>query len=248
MQKQKIFFAFLILTFGILFLNVVSAQNYTLVAGKIYTAGFNDIVSGAQVSVVCNSYSLSTTSLNDGSYAVGFDPALYPCLSGNSVGVSASTTTLTGTASGNVAECNHGETCDADFIAIINLIMNTKPSTTDNTGVGGGGGYYYFCGNGKCDTGETAITCPRDCNITKLAENKSNEAEENKTAPTNETLSSKEPTEDTAQQTSGISRITGAVIGALASSPPLTFIVLAIIIIIVASLIVRVKRAKQKDK
>ena len=122
-------------TFGLLSLglllmisliNVIDAQ--TLVAGKVYTSGYNDIVPDASISVVCNNgVPMTTTSLDDGTYAVRFNQS--ECGLGNNVEVSATKGDLSGSASGVVIECNDQNDCAEGYVSIINL---AKPVSSVN--------------------------------------------------------------------------------------------------------------------
>ena len=117
----------------IFLINVISAQ--TLVAGKIYTSGYSDIVSGADVSITCNSNILDTNSLDDGTYAVRFNQS--ECGLGNNVEVSASKGDLSGSASGVVIECNDQNDCAEGYVSIINLAIKAKESTGGHIGGSG---------------------------------------------------------------------------------------------------------------
>lgn len=64
-----------VISVGIIFLlvmvSVVSAR--TLINGKIYNSEYTNIIEGANVEVTCNGNLKTTTSADDGSYAVDYD-------------------------------------------------------------------------------------------------------------------------------------------------------------------------------
>jgi len=162
----------------ILALSIVSslASAQTMVAGKVYNSDYSSTIEGATIDVKCNSYSLTTTSLADGTYAVRF--AESECTLGDNVNVVSNKGELTGSGSGIVAECE--DNCQEDYFVIANLAMKQKPSSPGGSS-GGSSGRVYICGNGKCDSGETAITCKRDCEVkTNLTVNNN---ETNQTEP-----------------------------------------------------------------
>ena len=215
----------------VLSLNLVSSQ--ALVAGKIYNSDFSNIIGGADISVTCNSYSLNTNSLADGTYAVRFDET--KCNEGDSASVSASKSGFEGkTGLGIVSKCEDAD-CDDNYVTIVNLGIKTLASDSGNNNGGnnaGGGSVsmkYYLCGNGKCDTGETANTCAKDCNITEpLIQTTTTEIITTNTEETGE--------EEQAQNPPSFgSKILGAVIGPngkIRLSVPIVFIVLLLIVAI----------------
>lgn len=229
----------------ILSLNLASSQ--VLVAGKIYNGGFSDVISGASISVVCNSHTLNTESLVDGTYAVRFDET--ECSEGNSASVSASKSGFQGkTGSGTISVCD-GADCDEDYVTIVNLGMETAPASTGGTGGGGGGGgsggggfsvRYFMCGNGKCDTGETIKTCAKDCN--KTAELQvANPTETITDQPTEAERIGEEEKEQIPEESEALgSKILGAVIGAggkMGKWGILAFIIIIITLIFIIGLI-----------
>jgi len=146
--------------FSIIFLiSFINAQ--TLIAGKIYTSDYNALVSGAEVTVTCNSNSLITNSLDDGTYAVRFEENI--CKLDNNVQVNAVKSGLSGSGSGVVVECDGSNDCDSGLFSIVNLAIKSQSSDDDNDNNGGSNGRYYFCGNNRCDSGESVNTCPKDC-------------------------------------------------------------------------------------
>lgn len=223
------------LVLGIFLISVVSAQ--TLVAGKIYDSGYDNLVSDADVNVVCNSNTLTTTSLSDGTYAVRFEQT--DCDLGDDVDVNAVKGILSGSGSGTVIECNEENDCAEGYVSIINLAIKSQYSGSHS-----GSSRYYLCGNGKCDTGESANTCPKDC---LLPSQNQEQTQQTQTPDTNSTQTTAgvgiviNPPEN---KTNGISRITGGVIGALGTGWIIVIIFIAAILIL--SLIVRFIR-KRKD-
>ncbi len=234
MKTTKTFELF---TFGLLFciflISFINAQ--TLVAGKIYTSNYADIVSGAEVTVTCNSNPSTTTSLDDGTYAVRFEENL--CGLGDNVNVNAVKSDLSGSGSGVVIECNEQNDCTEGYISIINLAIKTKQTENYNSG---GSRRYYYCGNNKCDSGETINTCPRDCKVNTTAQTDTATANielTNNGNSGNETTNLGDNNED-----QGWVGITGAVIGALGTG--WIVIIIFIIGILGLSLVVRVIRRK----
>ncbi|GEM_PF-6415429 len=162
----------------ILTLGIASAQ--TLVAGKVYNSDYSNVIDGVSVTAQCAGNKLTTVSLNDGTYAVRFDNS--QCTLGNGVSVYASKGSLSGSESGVVIEC--AGDCSDEYSTIINMaIKNTGSGSSGGSSGGGGSVRVYICGNGKCDSGETAITCARDCAVTNNTNITSNE--NNQTEPIN---------------------------------------------------------------
>ena len=198
-------------------LNLASSE--ALIAGKIYNSDFSDTIEGADIIVACNSNTLSTNSLTDGTYAVRFDETL--CNDSSNVSVVASKSGFQAkTGPGVVRKCE-AQDCEEEYVTIVNLGMKTSPANTGNTGrTGNSGGSssgsikYYLCGNNKCDTGETPKTCPKDCKeIVQLAQTTATESANDETISTGEIneeeqSSNKETTSETL-----VSKILGAVIG-----------------------------------
>lgn len=72
MQNSKTLLAFMfVFLFAISF-----ASASTVIAGKIYTANFEDTVSNATVTVTCDALSSTVQSNSDGSYATSFNTTL----------------------------------------------------------------------------------------------------------------------------------------------------------------------------
>ena len=147
----------------LLTIGMASAQ--TLIAGKVYNSDYSSLIEGASVTVQCNTNRLVTTSLADGTYAVRFNQT--ECTLGNGVSVTASKGSLSGSGSGVVVECLSGD-CNDEYSTVINTAMketNSGSPVSSGGGSSGGGGRarVYICGNGKCDSGETEVTCARDC-------------------------------------------------------------------------------------
>lgn len=242
MKTTKAIYLLSIGLFLMIFLiNVVNAQ--TLVAGKIYNSGYSDIISGADITVTCNSNVLDTTSLDDGTYAVRFNQT--ECDLRDNVNVNGVQGDLSGSASGVVIACNNetDTNCAEGYVSIINLAIKSQQSSGSHVNLGGS--RYYNCGNGKCDSGESINTCPRDCkviinqNVTTdpNANNENNENNQTQTLTTN-----LEEDNQTTNQ-GGLSKITGAVVGTLGTG--WIVIIIFIVGVLALSLIVRFVRKKK---
>ncbi len=152
---------------AILAISCASAQ--TLIAGKVYNSDYSSVIGGASVTVHCGVSDLATISLNDGTYAVRFDKS--NCTLGNGVSVTSSKDRLRGSKSGVVAGCLSGN-CGDEYSTVINTAMkDTGSGNSGGSSSGGGHARVYICGNGKCDSGETATTCARDCKKTANSTN-----------------------------------------------------------------------------
>src|SRR3989338_11634255 len=114
------------LILGIFLINLVNAQ--TLVAGKIYNSGYTDVIKDVSITVTCNSNVLTTTSLDDGTYAVKFNENL--CGLGNSVNVNAIKEDLSSSGSGTVIECDSPNDCTEGYVSIINLAIKAKQTSS----------------------------------------------------------------------------------------------------------------------
>ncbi len=152
--------------FCLLILSIACVNAHTLIVGKTYNSDFTQPISDAIVTATCNSNSLYTDSLADGSYAIGFE--VWQCNGTNIVSIIATKTGLSGTSSGNLILGNNGGNSSIDYISVINILMKpvSNPPSPPSSGGGGTGGdvWYYKCGNKICDNGESATTCPEDCN------------------------------------------------------------------------------------
>src|SRR3989338_3057110 len=128
-----------ILCFSVLMIFVVLstalaglAGAQTLVAGKIYNSDYSSVVSGASVLVTCTStagsFDLSTTSLDDGTYAVRFNESECTVRDtvGDTVKVSASKNTLSGENSGTVIACEGDGCTESDYVSVLNLNIKTE--------------------------------------------------------------------------------------------------------------------------
>jgi len=242
-MKEKL--VFVALAFMIFSVSLASAQ--TLITGKIYSEGYSDIISGADVTVICGD-TISTDSLDDGTYAIYFEVGV--CNLESPVQVSATKGDLYGEGTGTVAECNDGDCVDSDYLAVLNLMIKAKSSSSSSSSSGGGhiSGKYYFCGNNKCDTGETAVTCPRDCQTVSggnsfttlgVTNPDSNSGSNGRDNPNPENIVVQQ--EDKPATVSGI---TGAVIGFGKTTTEIGLASLIIIFIVIVMVILAKKKRK----
>jgi hypothetical protein len=242
-----------LLSFGLLFsiflISVINAQ--TLIAGKIYTSNYDNLVSGADVSVTCNLYPLTTNSnplitnsLEDGTYAVRFEENI--CNNtGDSVQVNSIKAGLSGSGTGVVVECDGSNDCDSGLFSIVNLAI--KPQSNNNNNGGSSGGY-YFCGNNRCDSGETINTYPKDCKLTQNQTTTTTTTNTTNTETTNENTNTEETGGETTppENQTRVSRITGAVTGVLGNFG-LLIIIIFILVIIGLSISVRLIRKRKQN-
>jgi hypothetical protein len=243
--------AYLSLFLVIMSLSLASSQ--TLIAGKIYNSGFSSTISGADVSVTCNSQSLHTNTLGDGTYAVRFEET--ECIDGDSVSVSASKSGFQGkTGNGIVSKCE-GDDCSDNYVIIINLGMKTQTSGS-GSGEGRSWGKYYMCGNGKCDSGESINTCPADCKTVQLLAQKTeptgNSDNSNSGGQTGILNLTNETTEETQTETTNAGffpGMTGATVGALGALGTFwtIIIVLFLVGVICVAIILRITRKRKFD-
>lgn len=77
----------------------VSADT-TFIAGKIYNSDYTDVISGADVAVICNGEIINTASLSDGAYSVTYFGT--NCVEGSSLTVSAVKGDLYGSKTGDI--------------------------------------------------------------------------------------------------------------------------------------------------
>jgi len=233
------------LLFGIFLINTLAAQ--TLIAGKIYNEGYSGIVSGADVLVTCNSASLNTNSLEDGTYAVRFD--IGACTLGDSVKVAANKSGLSGQASGNVGDCDGQPCTDSNYLAVLNLMIKASALNSPFSGGNSGGGGYYLCGNGICNSGENERTCPQDCkpktNVTNTTTAQTTSSTTSATGSTSENETNVEINSTAEEQEKVSSGITGAIVGTLGTAGTLGVLIF-IIAVILLSLVVYIKRKKAR--
>lgn len=205
-----------------------SAATITLVAGKVYNSDYSKLVDGADVSVICNGTSLATTSLSDGTFAVGFETS--KCSTTDNPTITAAKTGLSDLRITDVV------------IEIDNGVSSPSPSPSNGGGSSGGGSSggssYFLCGNGKCDSGENPVTCPKDCKTATTTQTNTTSAE-NKAAETTENTGA-----ETSTEVKSSSGITGAVTGFVKT--PAGIGVLVFIFIIVVLYIYTLTRNKGK--
>lgn len=202
-----------ILVLLVLSIGAVSAK--TLVAGKIYESDHITPIPDANINVLCDSNSLNTISLSDGTYAVVFDAD------------SCSAVDVTSDVNNSI------------IMKVVMFIPNEQPTNNDDSSGGGSsggsyGGTFYLCGNGICNTGETANTCPEDCLIETEDSQESKELKE-------EILPEEEQ--------NFVSKITGAVTGMFGTTQNKVAIIASLSIIgIVAVALVFNKKKKAKQQ
>ncbi|OGI12751.1 hypothetical protein A3K64_04165 [Candidatus Micrarchaeota archaeon RBG_16_36_9] len=134
----KLRFSACILALFIIFSVGMISANY-LVTGTVYDGNPSHPKSDVGVTITCDSNILTTTSLSDGTYAVVF--GVDSCSAVNVV---------------------------PDSYSATKIKMYVDPSAYTPPSGGGGGGSthkYYNCGNNVCDTGETSLTCAKDCPV-----------------------------------------------------------------------------------
>lgn len=244
----------------LLSVSFVSANTYVI--GKIYSDSFVSTISNAYIKVVCNSVVKEGNSLSDGTYAVGF--GLAECPDKSAVTIYSSKDNRYGEKSATIDNSNA-----TDFYTVANVELDKQIATPVNPGNSGGSGgssLYYNCGNGRCDSGETASLCPRDCNATTLqcVENWqctnwsacSSEAQtrictdDNKCGttnlkPTEQRVCVDEGSDTSSNGQSGLAGITGAVIGVLGTTWSVIIIIFIVGVIVIA-LAVFFKNRKKK--
>jgi len=222
----------MILVSVFLMISLVSAN--TFVIGKIYNTNYAKEVFNAAVSVICQVNTKTTTSLSDGTYAVGFE--LSECANKSSVSITATKDNLYGSNGGLIDNSN-----ETDFFTVKNIIMTVQPSPPSGGGGGGGesSGTFYLCGNGVCDSGETPSLCPQDCKVI----NQTAEIAETEEKSFGETPAPNIPSE-TETSNSGFAKITGAVIGTLGTTGSLVVLIFIIMIIVLAIIIAVVRKGK----
>lgn len=190
-MEKSTYFMLIAVIFATLFLSMVSA-NYVVV-GTVYDGNPNNPKTNEPVTIICDAQTLTTTSLNDGTYAVVF----------------------------GVDSCGIVTATNPDYdVSIIKMYVDPSANPVSNSGGGGSSHRYYLCGNGLCDSGETTNTCPKDCKITTLS---SNETEEFELLE-----------EDNQETETGVSTLTGAVIADFITSGQ-GIAILAILLAVIAS-------------
>ncbi len=164
-MTQKLYFVALITL--MLTLSIASAQ--TLITGKVYGNSSDNQVAEATVKITCKETTLTTKTLQDGTYALRFENSL--CSLGDTVQASATRGTLTGQTTSKVTEC--GTNCEEDYFSIANIIVKDTSSTTYSSSRGTKQRddvqpiKWFICGNNICDNGETPDTCSKDCSTTQ---------------------------------------------------------------------------------
>ncbi len=160
MVRQNLFIASIFL---LVILSVGFANANTIIVGKIYNSDFSSTLGNANVHVKCGSDYLDTTSLSDGTYAVRFSES--GCNGNSTAEVTANKAGFAEKKESGIAVKCEGSDCEENYISVINLGLSTASNSGGSNGgsSGGSSNHYYLCGNGICDSGETAGTCSQDC-------------------------------------------------------------------------------------
>lgn len=141
MEKTRFAKLSLLFLFTILIVGVASAK--VIIAGTVYDGVISNPVGNILVTITCGSTVQTATSQADGAYATTFTAVDY-CSTYNIVSAANSAT-------------------------VIYLPDGSAPVINNNGGGSSGGSsgttHYYQCGNGKCESGETVSTCPKDCSV-----------------------------------------------------------------------------------
>ena len=229
--KTIVFILGFVLFLNILILNAGFASANTLVGGTIYNSDYSEVIGFAHISVQCGSDTHTTDSLNDGTYAIVFDTE--SCDASYNVKVISSKDNLYGEETSLI---NNSTEEGKESIAIANINMKTKATTgpTTSGGKSSGGGGFYMCGNGKCDSGETASTCAEDCAVKLTYSDEDNE---------NSGLIELGVSESEKDQNA----ITGAVIGESGKGKSylvILIVVIALIVILLSARLIRLNRKK----
>ena len=245
--KMKGKIALFVLPILILFLTgIVSAE--TLIGGKIYNSYFDSYSEAASVTISCShggqAYSKSTSSVGDGTYAVEFEEG--ECSIDDSVTVTATKADFSGDSQGTIKECDGDGECEADYFAIVNVIMR-KITTPSNGGSSGGGSctynkdYDWQCGEwGECIDGVQARTCKAYNNCG----NSYGRPETSKECSVEASVSGENGLTTTSSDEGQESRggITGAVIGMFDSASSIGVIIFIIAIVVIAIFVAIMRR------
>ncbi len=232
-NKNAFVFAFILLSI-VLASSVVSAETYTVVAGKVYTSDYTQSLADAKVTIVCGSIKEEPITKNDGTYAAKILSSL--CNINSEVAITASkdgydsssaNVTVTLCDGNAICETDQTENTTIDYIALAN--PNLKESAPAQPTSSGGGG------SSRRSTGSSVIVITSK-NLTnqivvpEVPENDSAQEEQI-------TLNEDESAADTEE--SFLSKITGAFAGPGAAG---SWIIVIIFLAIVIAAYIFVKR------
>ena len=213
----KLRFSACILALFIIFSVGMISANY-LVTGTVYDGNPSYPKSGVGVTITCDSNILTTTSLSDGTYAVVF--GVDSCSAVNVV---------------------------PDSYSATKIKMYVDPSAYTPPSGGGGGGSthkYYNCGNNVCDTGETSLTCAKDCPVqTTNLSTSTNQSTEKETETKVTDTKTETPTNK------GLLGLTGGAITDFAQSGAgIGTMAGILVLVIIIFLVARKKRSKKPEE
>jgi len=207
--------------------------NYTMVLGKIYEGDYASTVSGANVEIICNGVTGTRVSISDGTYGYAFPVS--DCGFSQKLSVKATSGVKTGSQEVLLPSLCSPSGCVA--MMNINVAGPSPPAQVSSGGGGGGGGgasggsykttvqnavnESAVCGNDICEAGEDSTTCPLDCKVEEV---------------------------NATETKSGVSRLTGAVIGAFGGTANFVGVVVFVVALIAAFFGVRMVRARASEK
>lgn len=210
MKTSRTIKSLVFLSFVVLFSAFASANVFVVgktFVGEIGAVGDSSVTVYVDCTFNGSKYLKSTTSKADGSYGVGFNDS--ECGASSLVEIHA----VKGNKYVDKFSVGSGIPSGNDTIFIKNVVLDKTKVTSGSSGGSGGHSSYrkYNCGNGVCDSGESATLCPEDCKEEVVVENSVVVEEENET----DYPATEFNFEDEKEEPTFISGITGAVVGAL---------------------------------